>query len=293
MVGRSHSVALLCALILSACWLSGCSVGDCSRTDAMSSDLDSGGGTGTVITGVRQPWDDIVVRYAGSRELDPADGTMELLWEIDHPMLTPPDRLTATAIFGTLQTADIVEVRIERESTRTTARVTASPPRGLAPGSLLTTTIGLRLSTRRGGEISFWDIPPRTVDMVVPGGTAERGFTADGRLEISLHVAPDVPLMADAWVMKVGRTYQVLYRVYNRTSGPLSARVRARAFLSEDLDTTYLIGSREFVEFPLDVTPTAVGPCGYGREACHTVTVQVEGEAQFSDGMLHAIQVIE
>ncbi len=237
------------------------------------------------------PWPNVDVRFLGLRDLGAPHGSdVELGWEIRHGRFEdgPPVMVVPTA--GEVQLADRLELRLERGATRTRVyvRVALDPARS---ASRITTTVGLRLQIARDGRAQSWDVAPRLIAMMGDRAPPERQYAADGRIELELVEAPDVPSRGDAWVMELGARYRVAYRAHNRSGAPLRVHIEGASFRSTDVDMTVELGPGEHVDVRLDTKPTEAGECGFTGRGCHSLVAQIVGESGYSDALRRSIVV--
>ncbi len=222
------------------------------------------------------PFEQVSVRFLGLRELAPDGGDVELGWAIDHPDWGPRGRLTAFPTPGAQSSVDVVEMRVTRSPTRTTVNVRLALGDGIPAASQLGTTVGLRLERWASGALTRWTIPPRTLVLARRrpglGATGPRDPSFDGSLEIELRVAPDVPTLDGIWVMEAGTTYEVQYRVHNRTEEPVRVRITARSPGLESVEEVRIIPGEGSTDVDLSTTPTA-SACG-SPEPCHVLVVR-------------------
>lgn len=258
--------------------------------------IDAGNDAGALVPGITIPGGDIAVRYLGLTDLGLPNGDdVELRWEVLHPPLLSDDELSALPEAGEAQFADIVELHLDREPERTLVRLRLALGSGRTPGSVFTTTMGMRLLFLRAGVPSSWGIAPRSLFLAVPipgVPPSPRLYTADGRVEIELVIAPDVPSRRDAWVMQLGRTYEVMYRVHNRAASSLRVHVVAAAFRAVSWDEVSTIEPDGSIDVSLPTTPTSLGQCGFLGPGCQYVSAQIEGEETFVDATRRSIVVV-
>lgn len=181
------------------------------------------------VAGRAFPWDVVSIRFLGLRDLGVPNGDdVELRWEVQHPVLGWDHRLTITPAVGSISNAETLEMHLERSDTRTIVRVRVSIEDAFPSGSQVETSVGLLIEATLPDR-ERWETAPRSISLGEPGPQGrplpEREVSSDGRLEIELRVAPDVPTREGAWVMEAGRTYEIAYRVHNRTDTDASVRL--------------------------------------------------------------------
>lgn len=247
-----------------------------------------------VIDARTMPWPDVSVRFVGLRDLSVPNGPdVELSWEIRHARRADGPPVMVVPIAGEVQLAERLELRLERTSTLTRVHIRLALDEA-GSASRVTTTVGLRLMLTRDRRLESWEVAPRLVSLERPwddAPLARRQYAADGRVELELVEAPDVPMRGEAWVMGHGTHHRVLYRAHNRSDGPLRVRLEGASFRTIDVDRTVELEPGEHVDVRLDTTPDEVGECGFTGPGCHFLGAQIVGEDWYSDALRRSIVV--
>jgi hypothetical protein len=286
---RTLWVIFVSALFAMACGVSHTPCTDPFDAGVDSGQVDSGDAGPEVEPGRRIPWAGVTIRFLGLTDLGPPNGNdVELRWHIDHPL--GPSRFSVGPIFHTRwgHMADAIQLGTERVTGGTDVRVRLTLDEPSAGEVHAVVSAGLRLD---GHDDEWWDVPPRDINVGAGFGPfAPRSTSFDGRLEIELVEAPDVGQRSDAWELRAGVEYSLLYRVHNRTDGPLDVHIGIfgdHATSDGPLERDVAIGPQASVDALVALRVDEPGTC----LACLVLTAGVQGEERNVDGLIHHAEV--